>query len=323
MKLLVTGGAGFLGSHLCDFLLSNGHSVICVDNLITGNMADIQHLTDNKNFEFMEHDVTESIHTDRDVDYVLHFASPASPIDYLKLPIETLKAGSLGTFNALDLANKKNAKFLLASSSEVYGDPLVNPQEEDYWGNVNPVGPRAVYDEAKRFAEALTIAYHRKHGIDTKIARIFNTYGPRMRKDDGRAIPTFISQALNDNPLTVFGDGSQTRSFCYISDLIEGIYKLMLSDINEPVNLGNPDEITILELARKIIEITNSKSEIIYKPLPENDPKVRRPDITRAREKLHWTPKVPLDEGLRKMMECEFLRAISTEDRYRKNSKMA
>jgi dTDP-glucose 4,6-dehydratase len=321
MKLLVTGGAGFLGSHLCNFLLSKGHSVICVDNLITGNMANIQHLVDNRNFKFIEQDITEYI-PDKDINYVLHFASPASPIDYLKLPIETLKAGSLGTFNALDLANKKNAKFLLASSSEVYGDPLVNPQEEDYWGNVNPVGPRAVYDEAKRFAEALTMAYHRKHGIDTKIARIFNTYGPRMRKDDGRAIPMFITQALNNESLTVFGDGLQTRSFCYVSDLIEGIYKLMLSDMNEPVNLGNPNEITILELARKILEITNSKNKIVYKPLPENDPKVRRPDITRAREKLGWTPEVPLDEGLRKMMECELLR-VSTEDRYRKNSKMA
>lgn len=303
MKVLITGGAGFLGSHLCDFLLSKGHGVICVDNLITGNMANIQHLMFNKSFEFIRHDITEPVQIDTNIDYVLHFASPASPIDYLKLPIETLKAGSLGTFNALDLANKKNAKFLLASSSEVYGDPLVNPQGEDYWGNVNPVGPRAVYDEAKRFAEALTIAYHRKHGIDTKIARIFNTYGPRMRQDDGRAIPTFISQALNDKPLTVFGDGSQTRSFCYISDLIEGIYNLMFSDMNEPVNLGNCGEITILELARKILVIANSKSNIVYKPLPENDPKVRRPDITRAREKLRWTPKVPLDEGLRKMME--------------------
>jgi len=303
MKILLTGGAGFLGSHLCDLLVSQGRSIICVDSLITGKLANIEHLINNEKFEFIEHDVTESIPVEWDIDYVIHFASPASPADYLRLPTETLRAGSLGTFNALDLATKKGAKFLLASTSEVYGDPVVTPQNEEYWGNVNPVGPRSVYDEAKRFAEALTMAYHRKHAVDTKITRIFNTYGPRMRSDDGRVIPTFIMQALNNQPLTVFGDGLQTRSFCYVSDLIEGICKLMFSHINEPVNLGSPQEITILELARKILKITNSKSSIVYKPLPENDPKSRRPDITRAQQQLNWTPKVPLNEGLRKTIE--------------------
>jgi dTDP-glucose 4,6-dehydratase len=303
MRILVTGGAGFLGSHLCDYLLDKAHLVIAIDNLITGSIDNISHLAGNENFKFIKHNVTEYIYVEGDLDYILHFASPASPMDYLEFPIQTLKVGALGTHKALGLAKEKKARFLLASTSEVYGDPLVNPQLEDYWGNVNPIGPRGVYDEAKRFAEALTMAYHRKHGIDTKIARIFNTYGPRMRKDDGRAIPTFIAQSIRNEPLTVFGDGSQTRSFCYVSDLIEGIYKLMLSDINEPVNLGNPDEMTILQLARKILEITGSESEIVYKPLPENDPKVRRPDITRAREKLHWTPKVPLGDGLRKTID--------------------
>lgn len=303
MKVFITGGAGFLGSHLCDLLISRGHSLICLDNLITGDMSNIQHLENSDSFRFVEHDVTESIHIEGNIDHVLHFGSPASPVDYQKFPIETLKVGSLGTLNALQIAKEKKARFLLASSSEVYGDPLVNPQKEDYWGNVNPVGPRAVYDEAKRFAEALTMAYHRKHGIDTKIARVFNTYGPRMRKNDGRAIPTFIAQALNNEPLTVFGDGSQTRSFCYVSDLIEGIYRLMFSDTNEPVNLGNPEEMTILQLARKILEITGSKSEIVYKPLPENDPKIRRPDITRAQKALNWQPKVSLEEGLEKSIQ--------------------
>lgn len=303
MKVLITGGAGFVGSHLSEFLLSRSYTVICLDNLITGNIANIQHLTGDSHFKFITQDITEPIHIDEDIDYMLHFASPASPIDYLKLPIETLKAGSLGTYRALDLAKEKNAKFLLASTSEVYGDPLVNPQKEDYWGNVNPVGPRSVYDEAKRFAEALTMAYHRKCGIDTKVARIFNTYGPRMREDDGRVIPTFISQALNNQPLTVFGDGFQTRTFCYISDLIDGIYKLMLSDINEPVNLGSPREMTILELARRILEITGGKSEIVYKPLPENDPKLRRPDISWAQEVLQWNPKVTLDKGLKETIK--------------------
>jgi dTDP-glucose 4,6-dehydratase len=303
MKVLITGGAGFLGSHLCDFLLSKGYSVICLDSLITGNIANIQHLMNNSQFKFIEEDITEPVTIDENLDYVLHFASPASPIDYLKLPIETLKVGSLGTYKALDLAKGKNARFLLASTSEVYGDPLVNPQKEDYWGNVNPVGPRSVYDEAKRFAEALTMAYHRKYGMNTKIARIFNTYGPRMRQDDGRVIPTFITQALTSQPLTVFGDGSQTRSFCYVSDLIDGIYKLMLSDANEPLNLGSPEEMTILELAQKILQIAKGKTEIVYKPLPENDPKVRRPDISRAQRMLHWNLQVTLDEGLKETIK--------------------
>jgi dTDP-glucose 4,6-dehydratase len=276
--------------------------MVCMDNLITGSTANIQHLKDNESFEFVQHNVAEYIRVDGKIDYVLHFASPASPVDFLRLPIQTLKAGALGTLNALGVARANGARFLLASSSEVYGDPLINPQGEGYWGNVNPVGPRAVYDESKRFAEALTMAYHRQHGIDTRIARIFNTYGPRMRKNDGRVIPTFITQALNNEPLSVFGDGSQTRSFCYISDLIEGIYRLMLSDLNEPTNLGNPEEISILELGRKILEITRSRSEIVHKPLPEDDPRVRRPDIARAREILGWNPKVDLREGLTKTL---------------------
>jgi len=303
MRIVITGGAGFLGSHLCDFLLSRAHRVVCVDNLITGDMANIRHLRDSRYFEFVKHDVTERGHIDEDVDYVLHFASPASPVDFSRLSLEILKAGALGTLNALELAAEKGAKFLLASSSEVYGDALVSPQSEDYWGNVNPIGPRGVYDEAKRFAEALTMAYHRKRGVDTKIARIFNTYGPRMRKGDGRVMVTFVAQALNNEPLTVFGDGSQTRSFCYVSDLVEGIYRLMLSDINDPVNLGNPEEVTILELARRILNITGSKSPIVHKPLPENDPKLRRPDIARAQQLLGWSPQVPLDEGLKRMVD--------------------
>jgi len=302
MRVLITGGAGFFGSHLCDFLLSQGYRIVCMDNLITGSTTNIQHLKDNESFEFVQHNVAEYIRVDGKIDYVLHFASPASPTDFLRLPIQTLKAGALGTLNALGVAKANGARFLLASSSEVYGDPLINPQSEGYWGNVNPVGPRAAYDESKRFAEALTMAYHRQHGIDTRIARIFNTYGPRMRKNDGRVIPTFITQALNNEPLSVFGDGSQTRSFCYISDLIEGIYRLMLSDLNEPTNLGNPEEIAILELGRKILEITRSRSEIVYEPLPEDDPKVRQPDIARAREILGWNPKVDLGEGLTKTL---------------------
>lgn len=303
MRVFITGGAGFLGSHLCDSFLSQGHSVICVDNLITGNATNIQHLMGNKDFEFVAHDITEPLQIGGSIDYVLHFASPASPIDFQKFPLEILRAGSFGTFNALDLAKEKEAKFLLASTSEVYGDPLQNPQNEEYWGNVNPVGPRSVYDEAKRFAEALTMAYHSWYGVDIKIARIFNTYGPRMRKDDGRVIPTFITQALSNELLTVFGDGSQTRSFCYVSDLVQGIRKLMFSDINEPINLGSPDEMAILELAKKMLEITQSKSEIVYNPLPENDPKVRQPDITKAEKILHWSPKVQLDKGLRETIE--------------------
>ena len=298
MRVLITGGAGFLGSHLCDFLLSKGHSIICLDNLLTGDISNIQHLTSNKGFQFIEHDVTEYIRIEADIDYVLHFASPASPIDYYKFPIETLKAGSLGTLRALNLAKRKRASFLLASTSEIYGDPLENPQREYYWGNVNPVGPRSVYDEAKRFAEALTMAYHRRYGIDTKTARIFNTYGPRMKRADGRAIPAFITQALNGEPLIIFGDGLQTRSFCHVSDLISGIVKLMASDITGPVNLGNTEELTILELARRILKITANGSRLIFGPLPENDPKQRRPDITRAQKLLDWNPKVSLDEGL-------------------------
>jgi dTDP-glucose 4,6-dehydratase len=298
MKILFTGGAGFIGSNLNDLLIKDGHSIICMDNLITGKKENIKHLTNNPNFEFIEHDVTKYIDIKEHIDYVLHFASPASPVDYLKYPIKTLKVGSLGTHNALGVAKEHKAKFLLASTSEVYGDPLVNPQPETYWGNVNPIGPRGVYDEAKRFAEAITLAYHRSHGVDTKIVRIFNTYGPKMRGHDGRAIPNFIGQALENKPLTVYGDGSQTRSFCYVTDLIAGIYKLMLSNLNEPVNIGNPNEMTLLELAKKIIELTESKSEIIYKPLPVNDPKVRRPDIAKAKKELSWQPKVNLEHGL-------------------------
>jgi dTDP-glucose 4,6-dehydratase len=303
MKFLVTGGAGFLGSHLCDLLLAKGHYVICMDNLITGNKDNIKHLTSNKNFKFLNHDITKFIEIKEEIDYIMHFASPASPIDYQKIPIPTLKAGSLGTHNLLGLALVKKAKFFLASTSEIYGDPLVNPQPESYWGNVNPVGPRGCYDESKRFAEALTIAYHNIHNIDTKIVRIFNTYGPRMRANDGRAVPAFINQALNNKPLTVFGDGTQTRSFCYVSDLIDGIYRLAMSDINDPVNIGNPTEMTLLDFAKKIIEITKAKSEIIFKDLPIDDPKTRRPDITKAKEQLEWQPKVDLDKGLKKTIE--------------------
>lgn len=303
MKITITGGAGFVGSHLAEFLLTQRHQVTCLDNLITGNIKNIEGITDNKNFKFIEYDITKYIDIPDDVDYVLHFASPASPADFARFPIQILKAGGVGALNALGLAKAKKAKFLLASSSEVYGDALINPQKEDYWGNVNPIGPRGVYDEAKRFAEALTMAYHRQHGIDTRIARIFNTYGPRMRKDDGRVIPNFITQALNDEPLTVFGDGSQTRSFCYVSDLIQAIYRLMLAEINEPVNLGNPHEITIRELAEKIIETTGGKSTITLKPLPQDDPKTRQPDITRAQNLLDWQPQVALDEGLQITIE--------------------
>jgi len=297
MVILITGGAGFLGSHLCDLLLDEGHRVLCVDNLITGTVSNISHLR-GENFRFIKQDVTEYLYLDEDIDFVLHFASPASPIDYLKLPIQTLKVGALGTHKTLGLAKEKKAKFFLASTSEVYGDPLVNPQKEDYWGNVNPIGVRGVYDEAKRYAEAMTMAYHRYHGIDTRIVRIFNTYGPRMRMDDGRVVPNFIKQALCGEPLTIFGDGSQTRSFCYVSDLIDGIYKLMLSDVNEPVNIGNPNEMSVFEFAKEILEATAGSSEIVYKPLPEDDPKVRRPDITRATRLLGWEPRVSLKEGL-------------------------
>jgi len=303
MRVLITGGAGFLGSHLCDYLLDRGHQVIALDNLITGGINNIAHLAGNNSFKFIKQDVTEYIYIKEDLDYILHFASPASPIDYQRYPIQTLKVGSLGTHKTLGLAKEKRAKYLLASTSEIYGDPLVNPQKEDYWGNVNPIGPRGVYDEAKRFSEALTMAYHYYHKVDTKIARIFNIYGPRMRKDDGRVVPTFLGQTLKGKPLTVFGDGSQTRSFCYVSDLVEGIYRLMRWEGSEPINLGNPNEMTILEFARKIIELTDSRSKLVYKSLPENDPRVRRPDITRARQHLKWEPKVELEEGLKRTLD--------------------
>ncbi len=300
---LVTGGAGFLGSHLCQRLLNEGYKVICMDNLITGDAENIKHLIDNPNFVYIQQDVTKYIEVKGALDWVFHFASPASPIDYLKYPIQTLKVGALGTHNTLGLAKAKKAKFMLASTSEVYGDPQVHPQPEDYWGNVNPIGPRGVYDEAKRFAEALTIAYHREHNIDVRIVRIFNTYGPRIRTDDGRAIPTFITQALRGEDLTIFGDGSQTRSFCYVDDLIDGIMRLMEVEYHFPLNLGNPQEITILELARLIINLTASKSRIKFLPLPQDDPKVRRPDITRAKKLLSWEPKVSLTQGLLSTIE--------------------
>lgn len=297
---VVTGGAGFLGSHLVELLLARGHQVIAIDNLVTGSVDNIAHLAGRTEFKFIQQDVTEFLFLDGPVDYVWHFASPASPIDYLELPIQTLKVGSLGTHKALGLAKHKGARFLLASTSEIYGDPLVHPQTEDYWGNVNLTGPRGCYDEAKRFAEALTLAYHREHGVETRIVRIFNTYGPRMRLNDGRVVPAFISQALANRPLTVFGDGSQTRSFCYCSDLIEGIYRLMLADYDLPVNIGNPQEITVLEFARKIIAHTGARSRIVFKPLPQDDPRQRRPDITRARKWLDWAPQVSLGEGLKR-----------------------
>lgn len=300
MRILVTGGAGFLGSWLCDRLIKEGHKVICLDNLITGNPDNIAHLFGNERFKFVKHDVTNYIYVEGKLEAVLHFASPASPIDYLKFPIQTLKVGSLGTHKALGLAKEKKAIFLLASSSEIYGDPLQHPQAESYWGNVNPIGPRGVYDEAKRFAEALAMAYHRRHGIPVRIARIFNTFGERMRKDDGRAVPTFINQALSAKPLTVFGDGNQTRSFCYISDLIEGIYRLLFSEINEPINIGVSEEISLNDLARLILELTGSKSKIVYKELPEDDPKVRQPDIEKAKRLLGWQPKVSFPEGLKR-----------------------
>jgi dTDP-glucose 4,6-dehydratase len=301
-RVVITGAAGFIGSHLSEALLDRGYSVVGVDNLLTGDTANIAHLV-NRDFTFIKHDVTNYIYIEGPVYAVLHWASPASPIDYLELPIPTLKVGALGTHKALGLAKAKNARFVLASTSEVYGDPLEHPQKETYWGNVNPIGPRGVYDEAKRFAEAMTVAYHRYHNVDTKIVRIFNTYGPRMRVNDGRAVPAFMSQALRNEDVTIFGSGEQTRSFCYVSDLVEGVIRLMESDIHEPVNIGNPHEMTIEEIARKIIEISGSKSRIVYRPLPEDDPKVRRPDITRARTLLGWEPKVPLEEGLLKTLE--------------------
>lgn len=301
-RILITGGAGFIGSHLCDYMLSKGHEVVCMDNFVTGDIANIQHIRDER-FLFIKHDVTNYIYIEGKLDYILHFASPASPIDYLNHPIQTLKVGSLGTHKALGLAKEKGAVFVLASTSEVYGDPLVHPQNESYWGNVNPIGPRGVYDEAKRFAEAITMAYHRYHGVRTRIVRIFNTFGPRMRIKDGRAIPNFISQALKGEDITVFGDGSQTRSFCYISDLAEGIYRLMMSDESEPVNVGNPSEMTVLQLAERILKKTGSKSKIAFKPLPVDDPKQRRPDISKAKKLLNWEPLVSLEDGLDRTIE--------------------
>ncbi len=307
MRVLITGGAGFLGSHLCDRFLAEGHQVICMDNLITGKTANIEHLAGRDDFQFIKHDVTNYIFIEGELDAILHFASPASPIDYLELPIQTLKVGSLGTHKALGLAKEKNARFLLASTSEVYGDPLIHPQPETYWGNVNPIGPRGVYDEAKRFAEAMAMAYHRYHQVDTRIVRIFNTYGPRMRLEDGRVVPNFIAQALRGDSLTVYGDGSQTRSFCFVQDLVDGIYRLLLSDEVEPVNIGNPSEMTILQFAEKIIELTGSNSPITFvRPTDmriRDDPKVRQPDISKARQILHWEPQVSLAEGLRQTID--------------------
>ncbi len=298
MRFLVTGGSGFIGSHLSERLLGEGHSVVCMDNLITGSEQNIRHLLDDEKYTFIRQDVTEEIQIDGELDGIFHFASPASPIDYLELPIQTLKVGSLGTHKTLGVAKAKKARYLLASSSEVYGDPLEHPQSEGYWGNVNPIGPRGVYDEAKRFSEALVMAYHRTHGVDAKIARIFNTYGPRMRPRDGRVVPTFIDQALKGEALTVFGDGSQTRSFCYVSDLVDGIVRLMHSGMNEPVNIGNPAEMTIGEFAETILKLTGARSEVVYRPLPVDDPKVRRPDTSRASAELGWKPRVGLEEGL-------------------------
>lgn len=302
-RAVITGGAGFVGSHLCDLFLSRGHEVVCIDNFITGSPENVKHLFGHDGFTFIKHDVTNYIYVDGHVDYVLHFASPASPIDYLEKPIQTLKVGSLGTHKTLGLAKDKNARYLIASTSEVYGDPLVHPQQEDYWGNVNPVGPRGVYDEAKRFAEAMTMAYHRFHGVQTRIVRIFNTYGERMRINDGRVVPAFISQSLKNEPLTVFGDGSQTRSFCYVSDLVDGIYRLLMSEEVNPTNIGNPAEMTVLQFAERIKTLTGTSAPIEFRPLPVDDPKIRRPDITKARTLLGWEPRVPLDEGLKRTID--------------------
>ncbi len=304
MKTVITGGAGFVGSHLCERFLDEGHEVVCVDNLLTGHRRNITHLLENPRFRFLEHNISEPLHLPGEVDYILHFASPASPADYLAHPIPTLKVGSLGTHNALGLAKAKGARFLLASTSEIYGDPEVHPQREDYWGNVNTIGPRGCYDEAKRFAEAITMAYHRFHAVPTRIVRIFNTYGPRMRLNDGRVLPALMGQALRNEPLTIFGKGDQTRSFCYVTDLVDGIYRLLLCDHSEPVNIGNPSEITVLELAREILALVpECTSEIVYEPLPQDDPKRRRPDITRAREWLGWEPKIDRAVGLKRTLE--------------------
>jgi dTDP-glucose 4,6-dehydratase len=311
-RVLITGGAGFLGSHLCDRFIKEGCHVIAMDNLITGDLRNIEHLFKLPNFEFYHHDVSKFVHVPGSLDYILHFASPASPIDYLKIPIQTLKVGSLGTHNLLGLARAKGARILVASTSEVYGDPLVHPQKEDYWGNVNPVGPRGVYDEAKRFQEAITMAYHTYHGLETRIVRIFNTYGPRMRLDDGRVLPAFIGQALRGEDLTCFGDGSQTRSFCYVDDLVEGIYRLLLSDYASPVNIGNPSEITIKQFGEEIIKLTGTQQKLIYKPLPQDDPKQRQPDITLARQLLGWEPKVSREEGLK--ITYEYFKTVVNRD---------
>ncbi|MFN8355646.1 MAG: UDP-glucuronic acid decarboxylase family protein [Spirosomataceae bacterium] len=311
-RILITGGAGFLGSHLCDRFINEGYHVIAMDNLVTGDLKNIEHLFKLPNFEFYHHDVSKFIHVPGELDYILHFASPASPIDYLKIPIQTMKVGSLGIHNCLGLARVKNSRVLIASTSEVYGDPVVHPQTEDYWGNVNPIGPRGVYDEAKRFQEAMTMAYHRYHGLETRIVRIFNTYGPRMRLNDGRVLPAFIGQALRGEDLTVFGDGSQTRSFCYVDDLVEGIFRLLMSDYAYPVNIGNPAEITIGEFAEEIIKLTGTTQKVVYKPLPQDDPKQRRPDITRAKEILGWEPQVARAEGLRRTYE--YFKNLPTEE---------
>ena len=314
-KILITGGAGFLGSHLCDRFIKEGYHVIAMDNLITGSMSNIEHLMSLENFEFYHHDVSKHIHVPGELDYILHFASPASPIDYLKIPIPTLKVGSLGTHNCLGLALAKGARMLIASTSEVYGDPLVHPQTEDYWGNVNPVGPRGVYDEAKRFQEAMTMAYHTFHGVETRIIRIFNTYGPRMRLNDGRALPAFIGQALRGEDITIFGDGSQTRSFCYVSDLVEGIHRLLMSDYVHPVNIGNPDEISILDFAQEIIALTRTNQKVVFHDLPKDDPKQRKPDISRAQDILGWEPKVGRAEGLK--ITYDYFKSLPEEDLYK------
>ena len=316
-RVLITGAAGFLGSHLCDRFINEGCYVVAMDNLITGRMENIEHLIGNENFHFVHHDVSNFVHVSGDLDYILHFASPASPIDYLKIPIQTLKVGSLGTHNLLGLAKAKGARMLIASTSEVYGDPTVHPQPEDYWGNVNPIGPRGVYDEAKRFQEAITMAYHRYHNLETRNIRIFNTYGPRMRLNDGRVLPAFIGQALRGEDLTVFGDGSQTRSFCYVDDLVEGIYKLLLSDYSYPLNIGNPDEITISQFAQEIIKLTGTTQKVIYKDLPVDDPTQRQPNIDKAKEILKWEPKVARSEGLK--ITFSYFKSLSEEELYKKD----
>jgi len=318
-RILITGAAGFLGSHLCDRFIKEGYRVIGMDNLITGDMKNIEHLLKMENFEFYHHDITKYVHVAGELDYILHFASPASPIDYLKIPIQTLKVGSVGVLHLLGLAKEKKARILIASTSEIYGDPLVHPQSEDYYGNVNSIGPRGVYDEAKRFQESMTMAYHRFHGLETRIARIFNTYGPRMRLNDGRVIPAFIGQALRGENLTVFGDGSQTRSFCYVDDQVEGIYRLLLSDYSDPVNIGNPDEITIREFADEIIKLTNTNQKIVCVPLPEDDPMQRQPDITRAREILGWEPKVSREEGMK--ITYEYFKELTQEELFKSEHK--